>query len=417
MANIKYLLVGVMIFALLALPKFGVCQSSTLGKTLYIGGAFSITGPYAADTVPALSCFEGYAKYVNENKMLAPWYPDKKFPADITLEVLWRDDKLRPADALPIYEELKAKGMLVFTVTGSPIALALMEKLNEDRMGATSMTSGPYLLSPPKTTFTITPIYTDSLGAIADWFLASWKKTEKPRVAFLTADNAMGKSIEVPEMQAYLERIGYEIVGTQYVPLVPSSPPTTQLAWLKKNKVDIALGVMIHPGVQSTMKEAVRQNMGSHLEYKITFGFAYPAHLHYCWSDLGKSGEGLIVAGDFPTWDESVPGVKFAHDLLKKYHLDERVTTSLVGLPKAMIQVEALRLALEEVPLEQLKPVDVLEHGFYRIKNFDTGGLTSTGVTYGPRDVEGLDAVGVDQIKDGKIVRLGTYPVRGLYKH
>ncbi len=38
-----------------------------------------------------------------------------------------------------------------------------------------------------------------------------------------------------------------------------------------------------------------------------------------------------------------------------------------------MTQVEALRLAMRKTPLEKLKPVDVLTHGFYQIKNFDTG--------------------------------------------
>jgi hypothetical protein len=218
-------------------------------------------------------------------------------------------------------------------------------------------------------------------------------------------------------MKAYLEKIGYEFVGSQYVPLIPTTPPTTQLSWIKNKNVDLTLGVMVHPGVESTMKEGVRLGMGPHLDWEITFGFAYPAHLHYCWSDLGELAEGLVVAGDFPTWDESLPGVKFAGDLMKKYHLDKRLTTSLVGLPMAMIQVEALRLALQKMPLKQLKPVDVLESGFYRIKNFSTGGLTSAPVTYGTGDVEGIDAVGVDQVQGDKIVRLGTWPVRGLYEH
>jgi hypothetical protein len=417
MSKIKYLFMASVVLVLLTLPGFAVCQSLATQKILYIGGSFSLTGPYAADTAPALSCFEGYAKYVNENKIMAPWYPDKKFPADITLELLWRDDKLNPKDAMSIYEELKPKGMLVYTVTGSPIAIALMDSLNQDRIGASSMTSGPFLLSPPKTTFTVTPIYTDSLAAIADWFLTTWKKTGKPRVAYLTADQALGRSIEVPKMKAYLEKIGYEFVGSQYVPLIPTTPPTTQLSWIKNKNVDLTLGVMVHPGVESTMKEGVRLGMGPHLDYEITFGFAYPAHLHYCWSDLGELAEGLVVAGDFPTWDESLPGVKFAGDLMKKYHLDKRLTTSLVGLPMAMIQVEALRLALQKMPLKQLKPVDVLESGFYRIKNFSTGELTSTPVTYGTGDVEGIDAVGVDQVQGDKIVRLGTWPVRGLYEH
>ena len=51
------------------------------------------------------------------------------------LELLWRDDELKPAKALTIYEELKAKGMLVFRVSGSPQALALKDRLKQDGYG------------------------------------------------------------------------------------------------------------------------------------------------------------------------------------------------------------------------------------------------------------------------------------------
>ena len=43
---------------------------------------------------------------------------------------------------------------------------------------------------------------------------------------------------------------------------MPTAPPTTQLMWLKDNKVDLALGVMINPGAQPTYKEMVRLDMG-----------------------------------------------------------------------------------------------------------------------------------------------------------
>jgi len=56
----------------------------------------------------------------------------------------------------------------------------------------------------------------------------------------------------------------------------------------------------------------------------------------------------------------------------------------VTGLLEAMTQVEALRLAMQQMPLEKLKPVDVLNHGFYKIKNLDTGGLSSSPMTYGP---------------------------------
>ncbi len=402
-----------MVGGLLFSPK-----ANAAGKTVYIGGTMSLTGPYAEDSAAILAAFEDYVKYVNETKRLAPWRKEK-WPADINLELLWRDDELKPAKALSIYEELKAKGMLVYRISGSPIALALKDRLNQDHMGATSMASGPYLLKPPQTVFTYYPIYTDSLAAIADWFKAQWKGPGKPRVAYLTADNAMGKSIEIPEMKAYLEKAGFEFVGIQYVPLVPTSPPTTQLMWLKQNKVDLALGVMVNPGSQPTIKEAVRLGMGPHLDYKIVFGQALPSHAAVFAPAMGVLGDGFICAGSFPPLDDlATPGIKFCDDLQKKYHPTKRATHVMYvgGMLEAMVQVEALRLALQKTPLEKLKPEDVLQNGFYKIKNLSTGNLSATPMSYGPGNVEGVSAVRIDQVQKGKVVNLGTtWPIRHIY--
>jgi len=377
----------------------------------------SLTGPYAEDSAAVLAAFEDYAKYVNETKNLAPWRKEK-FPADITLEVLWRDDELKPAKALTIYEELKAKGILVYRCSGSPIALALKDRLNEDKMGATSMATGPYLLKPPGTIFTYYPIYTDDMAAIADWFKEKWKEARKPRVAYLTADNAMGKSIEIPEMEAYLKKGGYEFVGNQYVPLVPTAPPTTQLMWLKQNKVDLALGVMINPGSQPTVKEMVRLGMGPHLDYKMVFGVGTPGHVAVFAPAMGALGDGYVCAGSFPPFEDlSTPGIKFITEIQKKYHPEKWVghIQYVGGMLEGMIQTEALRLALQKVPFDKLKPADVLNLGFYQIRNLDTGGLSSTPITYGPGKIEGVDAVRVDQLQKGKIVNLGAWPCRHLY--
>ena len=161
MDKMKWVLVGFVVVMIAALSLFPV--SANAQKKLYISGTQSLTGPYAEDSAAILTAFEDYAKYVNETKKLAPWR-DEKFPADITLEVLWRDDELKPAKALTIYEELKAKGILVYRCSGSPIALALKDRLKEDQMGATSMATGPYLLRPPGTIMSYYPIYTDSCG-------------------------------------------------------------------------------------------------------------------------------------------------------------------------------------------------------------------------------------------------------------
>ncbi|MBW1667065.1 MAG: ABC transporter substrate-binding protein [Deltaproteobacteria bacterium] len=310
MARNKLALIACLVIAVVALSLFTV--RSSYAKTLYVGGTMALTGAYAEDTAAVLAGYQDYVKYVNETKNLAPWR-NEKFPSDISLELLWRDDELKPPKALSIYEELKAKGMLVFRCSGSPQALALKDRLFEDGFGAPSMATGPYLLTPPQSVFTYYPIYTDSLAAVADWFMENWKEKRKPRVAYLTADNAMGRSIVVPELTNYLKKVGYEFVGTQFVPLVPTSPPTTQLMWLKKKKVDLALGVMINPGSQPTVKEMVRLGMGPNQPYKIVFGVPAPGHTAVFAAAMGKLGDGYVCAGSFPPMDQlSIPGIKIS---------------------------------------------------------------------------------------------------------
>ena len=415
MARIKWALVASMIITLAATSLFPA--SAEAEKKLYVGGTQSLTGPFAEDSAAVLAAIEDYVKYVNETKRMAPWR-EEKFPADITLEVMWRDDELKPSKAMSIYEELKAKGMLVARISGSPIALALKDRLWEDRMGATSMATGSYYLSPPQSCLTYYPIYTDSCAAVADWFKANWKEKRKPRVAYLTADNAMGRSIEIPEMKAYLEKTGYDFVGAQYVPLVPTSPPTTQLTWLKKKGVDLALGVMINPGSQPTVKEMVRLGMGPYQPYKMTFGVPAPGHAAVFVEAMGELGDGYVCAGSFrPIDDLATPGIKFCSDLQDKYRTGKRVTHIMyeAGILEAMIQVEALRLAMEKVPFEKLTPRDVLEQGFFKIKNLDTGDISSTPLTYGPGDIEGVDEIRIDQVQKGKVVKVGLYPLRHIY--
>jgi branched-chain amino acid transport system substrate-binding protein len=405
------------VFVMIMLVALSLAPASAqAAKTLYLGGCFSLTGAYAEDMAAVLAAYQDYMRYVNDTKRLAPWR-NETFPADITLELLWRDDELKPAKALAIYEELKAKGMLMFRVSGSPQALALKGRLMDDHVGTTSAATGPYMMKPPGTIFTYYPIFTDGLAAIADWFKENWKETRKPRVAYLTADNAMGKTVEEPKLREYLEKIGYEFVGIQYVPLVPTSPPTTQLMWLKRNNVDLALGIMVNPGSQPTVKEMVRLGMGPHLEYKMTFGVGTPGHAAVFAPAMGTLGDGYVCAGSFPNWDDPCPGVAFMKQIQKANHPDKFVSHIQYGggFLEAMTQVEALRLALQKVPFEKLTPRNVLEQGFYRIKNLENGGVGSTPLTYGPGKIEGVDEVRVDQVQNGKVVKLGTWPCHHLY--
>ncbi|MGD0660848.1 MAG: ABC transporter substrate-binding protein [Syntrophorhabdales bacterium] len=417
MTKIRWIFRVSLIVIMSSLAVLAFSASSHAQKTVYIGGAFALTSPFGEDSVTDFWAFQDYAKWVNENHILAPWLPDHKLPANIKLEVLWQDDQYQPTNVLPIYESLRAKGMLVYRNSGTaPEVLA--PKLMEDHVGATSFSCEPFLLAPPKTVFTQFPTFVDGLAGVADWFKAHWKEKRAPRYAFFTADNDTGRSIITPEFQDYLKKAGFEFVGSSFVPFVPTSPPTTQLLWLKEKKVDLALGIMIRAGAEPSVKEANRQGMGPNAAYKITFGFGYPCSMSPFSRDMGKQGDGVLCAGDLPDWAMTeFGGVKFCLDLVKKYRPDKTAAKMshgyIHGATEAMVQVEALRLASLKMPLDQIKdPKVVLENGWWQIKDLDTKGMRPSLLTYGPNRAEGLSRLNVTTVKDGNAVIIGYVPVR-----
>jgi hypothetical protein len=143
-----------------------------------------------------------------------------------------------------------------------------------------------------------------------------------------------------------------------------------------------------------------------------------PGHAAVFAAAMGELGDGYVCAGSFrPMDDVATPGIKFCSDLQDKYRTGKRVTHIMyeAGILEAMIQIEALRLAMQKVPFEKLTPRDVLEQGFFMIKNLDTGKISSTPLTYGEGDIEGVDQIRIDQVQKGKVVEVGLYPLRNIY--
>jgi hypothetical protein len=426
MAKIKFAVMALLIIAMVALPLFAGCGASVPATvTQYIGGSFGVTGPYAEDCAAVLAAFQDYAQYVNDWHKLSPWGTET-FPEQVKLEVKWLDDGgVDVQKAQNNYEALKVQGLLMQRMSGSAIAQAMKATLVTDQVGATTQASGPYLLTPTVgTIFMNYPIYTDQCAAMADWFMDQWKaagNTAKPRVAYFTND-AFGRTLLTTQMDDYLKGIGYELVGTKIIPIVPTTPPTTELLWMKDNNVDLTLGAMTCIGSEPSMLEADRLDMGPNKAYKITFGLCSPSHLCVYTRDMGAKGDGLVVAGSYPCFsDTAVPGVAFALDIQSDYRPDKPVThiMYLHGLVEAMIQVDALRLALANTgkSADQLTSADVLTQGFYKISNLDTGGIIPSLMTYGPNDVEGAEVVRIDQAQNGAVVELGEWPLRHVYAH
>ena len=85
MFKIKYLTILVMlvVVAVSALTACSSTSTTTANLNMYIGGTFALTGAYAEDTTAVLNGFQDYAKYVNDNHIIAPWYKDRTVPKNV----------------------------------------------------------------------------------------------------------------------------------------------------------------------------------------------------------------------------------------------------------------------------------------------------------------------------------------------
>jgi len=390
---------------------------------IYIGGTFPLTGPYPEDGAAVLEAFQNYAAWVNANHKISPWGP--AFPADVVLNVTYLDDGANPATASTNYATMMAAGYKQFRVSGSGIATAMRDTLITDEVAATTMASGPYLVTPSVgTIFSNYPIYTDQCAGIADWFMDNWSGNTSPRVAYLTNDS-FGQTLKTTAMDTYLTDAGYVLVtGCPPVPTVPANPgaTATMLSWCQNNTIDLTLGAMLVVGASMTMTQADTMGIGVGQVYEMQIGLCSPAHLTIFLRDSGGSvGDGLVIAGSYPPWTDTGDGVTFCKTLMDTYMSGGFDSSEHImyqhGVVEAMIQTEAIRLALAATGKDpaDLTTAEVLNSGFKQISGLDTGGIIPTTITYGVNDVEGAETVRLDQNQSGADVYVGAYPLRHVY--
>ena len=125
------------------------------------------------------------------------------------------------------------------------------------------------------------------------------------------------------------------------------------------------------------------------------------------------------VYGVFPTvnWGDDVPAMAKMTEYVRKNHPeDEGNMDYITTWAESLIVAEILRLALEEVDIDDLTPQAVEEYGFKRLNNFSPGGLHGP-VTYTPGDNRLSKSVRVFQIQGGTITPVSDWVEAQLIKY
>ena len=405
-------LLVILLISLVLLPLVGACggddddgtqaeekvtgdASTELGKPVKISQSFALTGAYASQHKKIFNSYEDYIKYINDNGGLKDTEGTSHH-----VEMLWVDNQMNVNTDISFFEKAKADGSLIHGSLYASSYGALLPKLEKDVFPFNSFSSLNFAIEPQRTGFVLFPYFEDVQGAWVDWFLQTWDEPNPPKLAIIAVDNAYGKGALGDQAIDYIESRGVDVVAKEVVDAVPVDT-TANLTKIKNAGADFIWAQIVSPTAAVIARDMKKMDIDLPIASPAAMG---PAALLGMAPDACDGWIGMVWAA----FVGDNPGTQFCRDLQTQYH-GEVVEDDMymLGLVSVMTVIEAVRLAMEEVPFDELSPKQVWKHGVNRIKDFDTNGIVppiTLGVEHGyygqnyvrPVQIQGDQLVWID---------------------
>ena len=385
-------LAGVVALALIitVIPLLGTGCGAPAEKTVKVGFSICYTGVAAEKGRPMGNAKLDAIKYINEELGGVAGYQ---------IEVIWRDNQYDAAKAATIINELIGAGTLLFTTNSSKMMGASAEIANRAEFPGFAVFSSPVLTNPPRHIYAQMPDYGDDWAAFAKYYLDNiWQGTGKPKMALHLLNNPTGSGAK-SAADVLADELGIEIVATEEHTATTISE-IESLTRIKAENPDILYISSTPQPTSIIVKNAVELGMYP----GITIGAGHASFTSVLVELAGADAED--VYGVYPTvnWGDDVPAMAKMTEYCQKYHPDDYGNMDYItSWAEGLIVAEILRLAIENVGIDNLTPQAVEEYGFKKLKNFDVGGLHGP-VTYTPGDNRLSKSVRVFQVQNGEIV-------------
>jgi len=365
----------------------GGCAAESKVK---VGFSICYTGVAAEKGRPMGNAKLDCIKYINEELGGVAGYQ---------IEVIWRDNQYDAAKAATIINELMDKGCLFFTTNSSKMMAASMEIANRAEFPGFAVFSSPVCTNPPQHIYAQMPDYGDDWAAFAKYYLENiWQGEGKPKMALHLLNNPTGYGARDAAL-ALADELGIELLPIEEHTATTISE-IESLTRINALNPDILYISSTPQPTSIIVQDAVDLEMYP----GITIGCGHASFTSVLVELAGADAEG--VYGVFPTvnWGDDVPAMAKMTEYCQEYHPDDYGNMDYItSWAESLIVAEILRLAIENVGVDNLTPQAVEEYGFKKLDNFDVGGLHGP-VSYTTGDNRLSKAVRVFQILDGEIV-------------
>jgi branched-chain amino acid transport system substrate-binding protein len=200
--------------------------SKTKVRIFFLG---NLTGAYAATETTAFRGWVTTWKWLNKTNFI----PGVEVIAD------WGDAGSSVVKAQSLYKKAISADQkpVCFQSMNSAEEIALRPWFRRDQIPDVTPGGAPGSIYPPGYIFSYIAPYVNQVGAFLDYAKSVWKKEQAPRFAFLTWDNAFGRSVVTDEVINYAKLKGFEYVGAEYFP-TSVTEATSQILALKQRGAD-----------------------------------------------------------------------------------------------------------------------------------------------------------------------------------
>ena len=391
---------------IVALPVLSACKADSGGEepTLKIGYSMPYTGKAAEKGRPMGNGQMDAIEYINSELGGVNGYQ---------IEVIRMDNQYDTKLAISIINQFIDEEVLLFTTASSAMMAASAGAANEAGLAGFSVFSAPALTHPPQHIYAQTPDYGDDWAAFTEYYLENiWKGDGRPKMALHLLNNPTGFGAR-DAANALAESMGIDIVAIEEH-AADTGSEIESLTRIKDLDIDV-LYISSTPAPTSTViKGAVQLDMFPGITIACGHAGMTSKLVELAGADIVEG-----VYGVFPTvsWGDDVPGMaKMTEYMLKNHPDDEGNGDYITAWAESLIVAEILRLALEEMDIEDLTPQAVEQYGFQRLNNFSPGGLHGP-VTYTPGDNRLSKSVRVFQVQSGVIEPISDWVKAPLIKY
>ena len=375
---------------MVAIPFLSGCTSGDKEETLKVGFSICYTGVAASKGQPMGNAKLDCIKYINEELGGVNGYQ---------IDVIWRDNQYDASKATTIINELMNAGCLMFTTNSSAMMTASAEIANRESFPGFAVFSAPALTNPPQHIYAQMPDYGDDWAAFAEYYMENiWEGTGKPKMAMHLLNNSTGAGARAAA-EILADDMGIEIVAWEEHDSTTISE-IDSITRIMAEDPDILYISSTPQPTSIIVKNAVEKG----LYPGITIACGHASFTSVLVELAGTDADG--VYGVYPTvnWGDDVSAMDKMTEYCQQYHPEDYGNMDYItSWAEGLLVAEILRLALEEVGIDNMTPQAVEEYGFQALDNFNVGGLHGP-VSYTDGDNRLAKSVRIFQIQSGEIV-------------